>query len=245
MKLRIPVKFVREFGDELSTEATLTVPSGGIWQVGLEESDNHLWFCNGWKDFVEYHSICLGHLLVFRYEGNSNFHVIIMDKTTTEIQYPLEDEVEIIDVDEELPTKHEEVREKIGKKKHFGMSSKGGRERAIQAATTFKPSGPSFMSILKPYNIRFYSLYVPAEFAINFTSRDQIVTLQTPDGKKWRVQCNIHGAATTAMRMGKGFSEFVKHNNLEEGDVCVFEMIEKQPDVLSVTVFRVVDHAIN
>jgi hypothetical protein len=87
--------------------------------------------------------------------------------------------------------------------------------------------------------------YVTAEFATNFTSRDQIVTLQTLDGKEWRVQCNFYRAATTAMRIGKGFSEFVKHNNLEEGDVCVFEMIEKQPDVLSVTVFRVADHAIN
>ncbi len=70
----------------------------------------------------------------------------------------MKDEVEIIDVNEELSTKHKEVREKIGKKKHFGMSSKRGREIAIQAATMFKPSGPSFMSILKPYNIRFYSL---------------------------------------------------------------------------------------
>ena len=73
---------------ELSTVATLIAPYGGIWQVGLKKSDNNIWFCNGWQDFVEYHSICYGYFLVFRYEGNSSFHVHIFDKTTIEIQYP-------------------------------------------------------------------------------------------------------------------------------------------------------------
>ena len=43
---------------ELSTVATLIAPYGGIWQVGLKKTDNNIWFCNGWQDFVEYHSIC-------------------------------------------------------------------------------------------------------------------------------------------------------------------------------------------
>ena len=93
---------------ELSMVATLTVPYGGIWQVGLKKVDNNIWFCNGWQDFVEYHSICYGYFLVFRYEGNSSFHVLIFDKTTTEIQYPLNNnckledhQLEIIDLYED------------------------------------------------------------------------------------------------------------------------------------------------
>ena len=92
-----------------SMVATLTAPYGGIWQVGLKKVDNNIWFCNGWQDFVEYHSICYGYFLVFRYEGNSSFHVLIFDKTTIEIQYPpkknppiLEDhQLEIIDLYED------------------------------------------------------------------------------------------------------------------------------------------------
>ena len=113
---------------KLSTVAILTAPYGGIWQVGLKKADNNIWFCNGWQDFVEYRSICYGYFLVFRYEGNSSFHVLIFDKIATEIHYPpsknckLEDhQVEIIDLDEDdtnispsddLPIKHE-VREKF------------------------------------------------------------------------------------------------------------------------------------
>ena len=127
---------------KLSTVATLIAPYGGIWQVGLKKAYNNIWFCNSWQDFVEYHSICYGYFLVFIYEGNSSFHVLIFDKTTTEIQYPpnknykLEDyQVEIIDLDEDdtnispsmyKPTKHE-VKEKFVMKKFSSMSR--GRER--------------------------------------------------------------------------------------------------------------------
>ena len=93
---------------ELSTVAILTAPYGGIWQVELKKTDNNIWFCNGWQDFVEYHFICYDYFLVFRYEGNLSFHVLIFDKTATEILYPpsknckLEDhQVEIIDLDED------------------------------------------------------------------------------------------------------------------------------------------------
>ena len=180
----IPEQFVREFGNELSTVAKLTVPHGHIWQVGLEKADKSIWFCDGWKDFAEYHCICYGYFLVFRYEGNSNFHVLVFDKTATEIQYPLskncnlEDQVEIVELDdayismhdklneneisnsEQFPSKHEEVKEKFVKKKFSSTSSKGelmmskGGERAIQAARTFKPKNPSFMGIIQLYNIR-------------------------------------------------------------------------------------------
>ena len=44
------------------------------------------------------------------------------------------------------------------------------------------------------------------------------------------------------MRMGKGWVAFSKDNNLEVGDVCVFEVIEKKPVMHSVSIFHVVDH---
>ena len=43
------------------------------------------------------------------------------------------------------------------------------------------------------------------------------------------------------MRMGKGWVAFSKDNNLEEGNVCVFEVIKRKPVVLSVSIFHVVD----
>jgi hypothetical protein len=139
---RIPEKFVREFGDELSAVATLTIPYGHIWQVGLEKANKKIWFHDGWQDFMEYHSIHYGYFLVFRYEGNSKFHVLVFDNTATEIQYTrsknckLEDQVDVMESDDAKKS-----------------SCARGRERAIQAARMLKPKRPSFMAILRPHII--------------------------------------------------------------------------------------------
>ncbi|KAL5788446.1 hypothetical protein ACOSP7_005395 [Xanthoceras sorbifolium] len=87
-KLMIPQKFVRDFGNELSPVATLTVPNGRVWHVGLAKDGGKIWFYDGWHEFVEYHSISAGYFLVFRYEKISIFNVLIFDITTCEIRYP-------------------------------------------------------------------------------------------------------------------------------------------------------------
>ncbi|KAK1559965.1 hypothetical protein Q3G72_020626 [Acer saccharum] len=87
-KLRIPEKFVRKFGDELSDVATLRIPNGRVWHVRLTKDGKKIWFHVGWNDFVKYHSICAGYFLVFKYGKNSNFDVLIFDMTACEIQYP-------------------------------------------------------------------------------------------------------------------------------------------------------------
>lgn len=42
----------------------------------------------GWPEFSEHYTLKRGHLLVFRYEGNSVFNAVISDKSTVEIDYP-------------------------------------------------------------------------------------------------------------------------------------------------------------
>ncbi|KAK0581303.1 hypothetical protein LWI29_012345 [Acer saccharum] len=85
---RIPEKFVRKYGDELSDVATLRVPNGQVWHMRLTKDGKKIWFHVGWHDFVKYHSICVGYFLVFKYGKNSNFDVLIFDMTACEIQYP-------------------------------------------------------------------------------------------------------------------------------------------------------------
>ncbi|KAF7810929.1 B3 domain-containing transcription factor VRN1-like isoform X2 [Senna tora] len=80
---------MRKFGGELSTFATLTVPDGNVWRVGLKKADNKIWFHDGWQDFAQRYSIGVGYFLVFRYEGNSLFNVHIFHLATSEINYQL------------------------------------------------------------------------------------------------------------------------------------------------------------
>ncbi|WCJ33805.1 B3 domain-containing transcription factor VRN1 [Euphorbia peplus] len=87
-KLKIPIKFVKKYGKDLSSIATLTGPNGRIWVVELEKVDGKLWFSNGWHEFIDYYSIRVGNFLVFKYGGESNFHVHAYDLAVREIRYP-------------------------------------------------------------------------------------------------------------------------------------------------------------
>ncbi|ESW12760.1 hypothetical protein PHAVU_008G140100, partial [Phaseolus vulgaris] len=88
-KLRLPSKFVSKYGNHLPNTIFLKLPNDAEWEVKLEKSDGSVWFQQGWKEFVEYHCLAHGHLLVFRYNGTSHFHVLICDMSCMEIDYPV------------------------------------------------------------------------------------------------------------------------------------------------------------
>ncbi|XP_059639686.1 B3 domain-containing transcription factor VRN1-like [Cornus florida] len=103
-KLKIPREFAKKYGKHLSSFVFLKVPTGAVWKVELVDSDGDIWLQNGWQEFKEYYSIRYGHLLVFRFDGNSRFHVLIFDMSATEIEYAVgadsievDDSVEILD----------------------------------------------------------------------------------------------------------------------------------------------------
>ncbi|GMJ08775.1 hypothetical protein HRI_004546700 [Hibiscus trionum] len=86
-RLGIPRKFVRKYGNQLSSPVKLEVPSGAIWQVELTKSDERVWLQKGWREFAEHYSLEFGSFLVFRYQGNDHFHVLIFDRSASEIEY--------------------------------------------------------------------------------------------------------------------------------------------------------------
>ncbi|KAI3880493.1 hypothetical protein MKX03_023365 [Papaver bracteatum] len=88
-RLGIPEEFLKKFGKELSDSAIIKVPSGSIWRIGLTNRGGVTSFEHGWREFMEVYSISFGDLLVFRYDGNSRFHVLIFNTSATEIEYPV------------------------------------------------------------------------------------------------------------------------------------------------------------
>ncbi|KAI3962188.1 hypothetical protein MKX01_030738 [Papaver californicum] len=70
---------------------------GRIWPVEIRKAEGEIYFRSGWQQFMEYFSISVGHVLIFRYEGDSHFHVSICDKTACEIDYPYSDKHNVTD----------------------------------------------------------------------------------------------------------------------------------------------------
>ncbi|KAL4634305.1 hypothetical protein ACB092_04G189900 [Castanea dentata] len=87
-RLAIPRKFTIKYGKKLSSLAFLTLPNGAKWEVELTKHNGEVWLQKGWREFAEYYSLKQGHFVVFRYEENSHFHVLIYDPSATEIDYP-------------------------------------------------------------------------------------------------------------------------------------------------------------
>ncbi|KAG1362104.1 putative B3 domain-containing transcription factor VRN1, partial [Cocos nucifera] len=80
----IPKKFAKNFKDELFQNIQLKGPSGNLWHVGLSNDAGDMIFNDGWKQFVEDHYIKEDDHLVFKYNGNLCFSVLIFDQNGCE-----------------------------------------------------------------------------------------------------------------------------------------------------------------
>lgn len=80
--------------------------------------------------------------------------------------------------------------------------------------------------------------YFPIKFTKKYlTGVSGFVQLRNSDGRQWSVRCtNKDGSA----KLTEGWYKFAMDNNLEEGDVCVFELhLMKEDCLFDVTVFPV------
>ncbi|KAI9182261.1 hypothetical protein LWI28_023674 [Acer negundo] len=307
----IPREFVKKFGNELSTVATLEAPNGRIWNVELMKDGRNIWFHVGWVEFVEYHSISNGYFLLFRYLKKSTFHVLIFNMSACEIRYPhycverkndnqdeIEDEDSVELIASLTPKPHAsdstleinssrkyntslesqifrcgyEVRSKRRKmevvvdlnesdsisdvseyelldileemgiyvKINFQYITAEEKLRAIAAARLFKPKNPSFMVILRHRDIYTGNMYVPLEFSKKYLiNRDtELIKLHDRDGKEWSVELSRYRPKGGGGDLKHGWTKFSKEKNLNEGDICMFELIRKKNIVLKVSVFR-------
>ncbi|XP_060970495.1 B3 domain-containing transcription factor VRN1-like [Cannabis sativa] len=58
------------------------------WKMKLQFYDGKFWLEEGWPEFAKHYNLKRGYTLTFRYDGNSDFNVIIFDINTIEINYP-------------------------------------------------------------------------------------------------------------------------------------------------------------
>ncbi|XP_021642138.2 B3 domain-containing transcription factor VRN1-like [Hevea brasiliensis] len=87
-KFRIPGEFLRKCREGLSSPVVLKVPGGAIWHVELLVCGHEVWLGNGWRELAGYYFLAFGHLILFKHQGDSIFHLFIFDKSATEIKYP-------------------------------------------------------------------------------------------------------------------------------------------------------------
>lgn len=81
-QVAIPQKFVNNLRDKLAGAISLRGPGGALWNVEVTAggAGDTLFFKQGWKTFVEDHSLEENDVLIFKYTGDSRFDVLMFDK---------------------------------------------------------------------------------------------------------------------------------------------------------------------
>ncbi|XP_010667920.3 B3 domain-containing protein Os03g0212300 [Beta vulgaris subsp. vulgaris] len=282
LNLRIPVEFVKKYGRHLSDIIYLSVPnSEQPWKVQLERTDNNDMFLGkGWQDLMEFYNMMFGHFLLFRFDGGSQsqFHVIIFDKSATEIDYPMrkvscamkrkydlknkvveeeseEDDISIEILDEFSP-KLKQVKTTVSldssaiddvecssyKSKGNDKISVDMRQKKLKRKLdAFVSSYPHFKSIMYPSHVTYkYKLAVPSSHAsIYFSSKCKEIILNGPNGKSYSVRVYVGKKITELLN---GWKSFVLDNDLQVGDACIFELINKNSrskNAYKVSIFRI------
>ncbi|GLT37273.1 hypothetical protein SLA2020_116030 [Shorea laevis] len=301
-KLRIPKKFAKRYGSDISSPVFLKVPSGAVWEVELKMCDDDTWLCNGWPEFAKHYSLGYGSFLVFRYEGNCHFHVIIFDKTALEIAYPcirthvkvpnptnggfqdlmMEDDISVEILDDVPPSKKTRVRSaspssqprrmtrstsnlrsldiKSSRVKceiqepEFDAKRSGKhpqqrevcrrkpklehkeRDKALLEASSFNSKHPFFAVVMYPSYI-YDRLRVPYFFIGEHVKQNvKDVKLQIGD-RLWPVKL-YRCPKYRQTKLTSGWGTFVTENSVKVGEVCMFELINREEAVLKVHIFR-------
>ncbi|XP_050281448.1 B3 domain-containing transcription factor VRN1-like [Quercus robur] len=241
-KLRIPDKFVQKFGVDLSDMAFLIIPNGRKWKVKSE--------------FASSHGVAVGHLLVFKYEGNSHFDVLIFDATATKIDYTLDDELQVHRIeDDESDDSSVEIIKHFYKGEGSGSAhpkKDGGVAENPAIVNAFKSENPFFTVIIRPSYVNGKDRaslpqdiinYLPREgFTKDYTKASILpVKLQIVD-RLWPVKLYIYErSGGSSCVVSAGWFAFVRENSLRVGDICVFELIMRDGVVLNIHIFKCQD----
>ncbi|KAJ3674365.1 hypothetical protein LUZ60_004981 [Juncus effusus] len=100
-------------------------------------------------------------------------------------------------------------------------------KKAKELSKEIKEGNPTFMQILKPAHITSrFSLSVPRHFCTEFLpkERQNISLRRFNKKKKWTARCNYNKKHHEIR-----WIEFVRENNLSEGDICLFELDKNEP----------------
>ncbi|MCL7033074.1 hypothetical protein MKW94_010526 [Papaver nudicaule] len=241
---------MKHISKEESNRAILEGPSGSQWPVKLCKTEKGTFMQDGWQDFVRYYSLWDNEFLIFRYDGNMNFNVVILHKSGCEREYAFPMKNRMVgrwsrkrDGSTEISSARvcqrdsgiEAVADKRIKREDIPMLiplDSESREKKIiedkkaelkKLAESFSSIHPYFTAQMVLTNvIRNFVLNIQREFAKKYLpSTNAKIFLRNPRGKCF----TVNFINDKRYYFAGGWSAFVRENKLKLGDICVFELV--------------------
>ncbi|RLN19762.1 hypothetical protein C2845_PM02G07340 [Panicum miliaceum] len=79
---------------------------------------------------------------------------------------------------------------------------------------------------------------ISGEYADVYLPFDDQTLLLQHLGKSWEVRCHIQKSNFPSKRLLKGWKQFARDNNLQVGDLCLFELLENREYTMNVHIIR-------
>lgn len=102
-------------------------------------------------------------------------------------------------------------------------------QEAEKVARLFTSSFPSFIKVMKRFNISgSYILHIPYQFATEHLPICKVkILLHNLKGQTWTVNSIPTTRVQTSHTFCGGWLSFVRDNNIDLGDICIFELVRK------------------
>ncbi|KAG8651328.1 B3 domain-containing transcription factor VRN1-like [Manihot esculenta] len=107
---------------------------------------------------------------------------------------------------------------------------------AIETSKNFTSLNPFFKLIISSGHLTRPIVHVPRNFISNIKKSTKKAKLQV-ENRWWIVKLTIYPHHNKGQFLS-GWSVFVRENSLRKGDVCIFELIDRETALVKVTIFR-------
>ncbi|KAL6660400.1 hypothetical protein ACP70R_001946 [Stipagrostis hirtigluma subsp. patula] len=233
-KMIIPDKFVKRYVTEEYLNSRMSVifsPSGKFWQIELENDKSGVFLGGGWSQFLAFHGISEGDILLLRYEGNMVFKFKVFGLNGCQKDFKNQNSgiAQSIEKQQESPP--------IGKRKSNNEApSWEGKKRQKSSMTCLNKASPrkghnyqieplSWIKKEISTSVLDRFLYLPVKFchSIGFRKATTITLKTAMDStRSWQVRGLAYNKG--CYLLGESWKSFCQENRLKEGDLCTFNV---------------------
>ncbi|PVH35092.1 hypothetical protein PAHAL_7G104900 [Panicum hallii] len=234
-----------EFGapaaEHLNNQIAVVVsPLGKFWRIGLEVNQSGMSPAGGWSEFLSFHGIIEGNVLLLKYQSNMVFTVKVFGPDGCQMQSKRKDtRIQQTPTLPDIEKQRESLSASAKKRKSKNERSSGERLK--------RPKGS--MTSLDKASLRRKSVYeigpqswIKKEINKNTLEKHlslsaafcNVIGLREPcmimlknsmnSTRSWQVRCNPYKHCS--YQIGSGWKRFCQDNRLKQGDVCTFNVIE-------------------
>ncbi|KAF9614101.1 hypothetical protein IFM89_015363 [Coptis chinensis] len=233
-KLFLPKAFIIKYFDDDNVPINFILRSSTSrsWTVSVKQFDEGVFLCKEWRNFVSHHTLELGDILIFRYNGNSEFIYKIFGKDTCEKEERFAKNLD----ENDSHCAEQEPRRKQPGVACFMQSLQLHLLQNIPSAKLICVAASNIMRIIYLQNI-------PTSFARKYLKdapKDRDVTLRTSHGGPWHARYAVRTfqKGVHHYKLIMGWKAFALDNHLKTGDDCIFELVDRNQIEFKVSIVR-------